>query len=260
GSERGRGLADTYSINASGLGGDPYPGGQLSISRAGLYDLRVNYRQSYYYWNRNDDQPNPGGLPGLTINHDWATVRKMGSMNFNLHATEHLRFTFEYNRTSREGLTFVTRGLDYFESPDAWGSFVRANPYYLEAPVNEVANRFAGGIGYTWRDWTFFYRLGYQTFEQNLTIDNVDSPERSIALGDPVTASELLKRASFNQYRRLKTPISEFSYVGRARSRVQLRGGYIFFRFCGAGFQNRGIKRVAQLNRTKVGEYTLAEK
>src|SRR5262245_4508173 len=165
-SEKGSGLADSYSLNASGLGGDPYPGGQASISKAGLYDLRINYRQHYYYWNRNDDQPNPAGLPGLTINHDWATVRKLGSMNFTLHATEHLRSTFEYNRSAREGPTFVTRALNYFGAPDTWGGFTRANPYYLQAPVNEVANRFVGGISYNWRDWDFFYRTGYQTFEQ----------------------------------------------------------------------------------------------
>src|SRR5262245_60769297 len=130
--EKGNDFADFYSVNASGLGGDPYPGGQLSISKVGLYDLRVNYRQQYYYWNRNDDQPNPGGLPGLTLNHDWATVLKFGSMNFTLHATENLRFTFEYNRNAREGTTFVTRALDYFGSPDIWGGFARANPYYLQ--------------------------------------------------------------------------------------------------------------------------------
>src|SRR5215813_3580229 len=258
-SEKGSGLADTYSVNASGLGGDPYPGGQLAISKAGLYDLRINYRQHYYYWNRNDDQANPGGLPGLTINHDWATVRKFGSMNFTLHATEHLRFTFDYNRNSRDGTTFVTRALDYFGSPDTWGNFARANPYYLQAPVNEVANRFAGGVSYNWRDWNFTYRLGYQTFEQNLTIDNVASPERSIASGDSVTAGELLKRASFNQYRRLKTPISEFSYVGRARSRVQVRGGYIFYRYRGPVSQNADFNGTARITGTTLGIYSVSE-
>src|SRR5262245_38230322 len=53
------GFADNYSATASGLGGDPFPGGQVAVSKKGLYDLRLNYRQSYYYWNRNDEQPNP---------------------------------------------------------------------------------------------------------------------------------------------------------------------------------------------------------
>src|SRR5437667_2868098 len=257
--EKGNDYADNYSITASGLGGDPFPGGQLAISKKGLYDLRVNYRQSYYYWNRNDDQPNPGGLAGLSINHDWATVRKFGSANFTLHATENLRFTFEYNRTAREGMTFVTRALDYFGSPAEWGAFARANQYYLQAPVNETANRFAGGLSYTWRDWNVFYRTGYQTFEQNLTIDNVVSPERSIDLSDPVTASELLNRASFNQYRRLKTPISEFSYVGRSRSRIQLRGGYIFYRYRGPISQNANFNGTARVTTTTFTRYTVSE-
>jgi hypothetical protein len=258
-SEGGSDVADSYLVTASGLGGDPYPGGQIAISKSRLYDLRINYRQQDYYWDRNDDQPNPGGLPGLSINHDWATVRKLGSMNFTLHATEHLRFTFEYNRSSREGLTFVTRSLDYFGSPDAWGGFARANPYYLQAPVSEVANRFAGGLSYNWRDWNFFYRTGYQTFEQNLTLDNVGSPERSINSGDPVTAGELLRRASFNQYRRLRTPISEFSYVGRARSRLQMRGGYIFYRYRGPVSQNGAFDGAARITGTTIGNYSVSE-
>ena len=244
--EKGNGYFDNYSVTASGLGGDPFPGGQIAVSKKGLYDLRVNYRQSYYYWNRNDGQPNPGGLAGLSINHDWATVRKFASANFTLHATENLRFTFEYNRNGREGMTFVTRALDYFGSPAEWGGFARANPYYLQAPVNETANRFVGGLSYTWRDWNLFYRTGYQTFEQNLTLDNVASSQRSIALSDPVTANELLNRASFNQYRRLKTPVSEFSYVGRARSRLQLRGGYIFYRYRGPVTQNADFNGTAR--------------
>jgi hypothetical protein len=251
-------FADYYSVNASGLGGDPYPGGQIAVSKTGVYDLRVNYRQHYYYWNRNDDQTNPGG-PGLTINHDWATVRKFGSANFTLHMTENLRFNFDYNRSTREGTTFVTRSLDYFGSPTAWGSFARANAYYLQAPVDEVANRFTGGVSYSRRDWNFLYRLGYQTFEQNLTMDNVVSPERSINTADAVTAGELLQRASFNQYRRLKTPISEFSYVGRARARLQLRGGFIYYRYRGPVSQNASYNGAARITGTTVGNYAVSE-
>src|ERR1043166_3859118 len=37
--EKGNGYFDNYSITASGLGGDPFPGGQIAISKTGLYDL-----------------------------------------------------------------------------------------------------------------------------------------------------------------------------------------------------------------------------
>src|SRR5215469_4581088 len=74
-------FADSYSISMSGLGGDPFPTVQGSVIKNNLYDLRVNWRQAYYYWNQNDDVILPIAAPaklstGLTSNHDWATVRK----------------------------------------------------------------------------------------------------------------------------------------------------------------------------------------
>ena len=100
----------------SGLGGDPYASGQLTVRKNNLYDLRVNFRQSYYYWNMNDLAALPNGLDGLTSNHNWATVRKMGSVNLLVHATNNLRFSFEYYRNTRDGVTkprvrWTTSGL-----------------------------------------------------------------------------------------------------------------------------------------------------
>ena len=231
-------FADSYSLSVSGLGGDPYPGGQLTLRKNKSYDLRINYRQSYYYWDRNDGvlPPAPAGLPqfhNLTSNHNWATVRRFGSANLSVHATNNLRFLFEYNRTSRDGVNFTTRTLDYFGSEEPWGSFLRANPYYVEAPLNDIANRFTGGLSYTWRDWSFHYRLGYQTFEQALTWNNVESPQRSINIDSPPTANEKVNSASWSEFRRLKTPVSEFSLTGKANRRLDLRGGYIFYRYRG---------------------------
>src|SRR3954465_15110179 len=45
---------DHYSLTLSGIGGDPYSTAQLNIRKTRLYDLRVNFRQTHYYWNRND--------------------------------------------------------------------------------------------------------------------------------------------------------------------------------------------------------------
>jgi len=39
-------FADTYSLSASGLGGDSFPTAQLTVSKNKLYDFRVNWRQS----------------------------------------------------------------------------------------------------------------------------------------------------------------------------------------------------------------------
>ncbi|HEX4642774.1 MAG TPA: hypothetical protein VH161_04880, partial [Candidatus Acidoferrales bacterium] len=116
-------FADHFSLQTSGLGGDPFPTAQFAISKDKIYDFRVDWRQSYYYWNQNDNVVLPiaaatvGISKGLTSNHDWATVRKFGAVSFTLHATNNLRFHFDYDRPSDDGTTFTTRAPDCFGSP-----------------------------------------------------------------------------------------------------------------------------------------------
>jgi len=237
-------FADTFSLQLSNLGGDPFPTAQFTVSKKKLYDLRVDWRQSYFFLNPNDSAVLPiaplvtgyAALPankrtGLTSNHDWDTVRKFGSVDFTLHATNNLRFTFEYYRPSDEGTTFTTRSPDFFGSPAAtWGGYARGFPYFLMAPIDDQTNRFTGGIDYTWRTWTFHYNIGYQTFTENMFSNNVTSPEASI---DPVTTTTSLTSYTMTEYRRLTTPISEFSFVGKPIKKLEWRGGYIYYRYQG---------------------------
>ena len=48
-------FADSYSLSVTGLGGEPFETGQLSVRKNRLYDFRVNWRQSYFYSNPNDN-------------------------------------------------------------------------------------------------------------------------------------------------------------------------------------------------------------
>ncbi len=236
-------FADSYSLTMSGLGGDPFPGGQLTVRKDHVYDLRVNYRQSYYYWDRNDDvmmpyYADPGPTFNLTSWHDWATVRRFGSANLTVHATNNLRFLFEYNRASRDGVNFTTRELEYFGEPSYWGSYMRSNVYRVGMPLNEVANRLTGGLSYTIKDWSLHYRIGYQDMQQNLNWQNLESPEHSLVLDQSRTDGELLTAASWSEFRRLKTPVSEFSYTGHPTKRLDLRGSYIFYRYRGPSYMD----------------------
>jgi hypothetical protein len=244
-------FADSYSLTMSGLGGDPFPGGQLTVRKDHVYDLRVNYRQSYYFWNRNDNVMMPyyadaGPTYNLTSWHDWYTTRRFGSANLTVHATNNLRFLFEYHRASRDGVNFTTRELDYFDAPSYWGSFMRSNPYYVEMPLNEVANRVTGGLSYTIRDWNFHYRIGYQDMQQNLNWQNTESPEHSLVLDQSRSDSELLTAASWSEFRRMKTPVSEFSYTGHPTKRLELRGGYIYYRYRGPSYMDSSFVGTVQ--------------
>lgn len=225
-------FADSYSLHLSGLGGDPFTTAQFNIRKSRLYDLRLNFRQTRYYWNRNDVAM-PGGFNGLTQNHDWATVRKIGSVNLLIHATNRLKFSVEYYRNTRDGVTGTTRPVDYFGSSSTWGGFARANPYYLVAPFEESANRVAAGVDYSHEGWTLHYRAGYQSFGDTVNGYNPVTGQRSLNIDDANTARELLTSFRWNDYRKLRTPLSEFSYTGRLTSRLEARGGYLFYRFSG---------------------------
>ena len=195
---------------------------------------------------------------GLTDNHDWGTVRKFGSADFTLHATNNLRFNFNYYRTSDSGPTFTTESLDFFDSPSYWGTFARANPYYLYAPIDDNTNRFTGGIDYTYHAWTFHYNLGYQTFTENLSLNNVSSPELSI---NPVASStkEPLTNLSQSEYRRLTTPISEFSFTGKPLSNFDWRGGYIYYRYQGPATFDQSYNGTAPNSSGALAPYTVSQ-
>ncbi|MGH9513329.1 MAG: hypothetical protein ACRD2U_14445 [Terriglobales bacterium] len=257
-------FADNYSLSMSGLGGDPFPTAQFTVTRNKLYDFRVNWRQSYYNWNQNDNVVLPiaavgAGLgKGLTDNHDWATVRKFGSADFTLHATNRLRFNFNYYHTTDNGPAYTTRSLDFVGSPGYWGAFARSNPYYLYAPLNDDTNRFSGGVDYTYNSWSFHYTLGYQSFTENISLNNVTSPQLST---NPVTSSTLepLTLTSWSQFRRLTTPISELSFVGKPLGKLEVRGGYMFYRYRGPATFDQSVNGVAPGSSGPLTPYTFSQ-
>jgi hypothetical protein len=226
-------LADDYSIVTNGFGGEPWSTFQANVRKKDVYELRINFVQSHFYWNRNDSAALPSGRNGLTSNHDWATVRKIGSANLLLHATSNLRFTVEYSRNTRGGVQDTTRVMDYFGSPSTWGPFARANPYYLVGLIHEKTNRLVGGVDYTLRAFTLHYKIGVQSFEDSLDGSNPYAGQRSINVDDPVTAQELLTSATWADHRTLNTPVSEFSYVGKVTSKFKLHGDYLYYRYYG---------------------------
>lgn len=250
-------FADRFSLNASGLGGDPFPSEQLTISKAKAYDLRASFRQTYYYWDRNDDALQPSGLHGLTTNQNWATVRRFGSVNLLIHATDRLKFRFEYGRSSRDGVNGTTRTMEYFNSPSSWGTFLRDNPYYVEAPLLERADRVAAGLDYTLNNWSFHYTLGYQTFDQSLNW-NVTTPEHSINIDSTANRLEFLNSGSWSEFRNLKTPSSEFSYNGQVNPRLTLRGTFLVFRYSGPANVDAAFSGTVRANTTEVTPYNIA--
>jgi hypothetical protein len=43
-----------------------------------------------------------------------------------------------------------------------------------------ASNRFTGGADYAWPSGNSHYSTGYQTFDENINFNNLNSPERSV--------------------------------------------------------------------------------
>jgi hypothetical protein len=252
-------FADNFAMTASGLGGDPFQSLQVTARRHGLYDFRASYRRSSFYWDQSDATL-PTGKNGLTNNHSWDTTRNLGNVSFLLHPSSTVHVGFELSHADQSGTTVTTRAPDFFGSPAAWGSFARANPFSILAPMQESTNRYTGNLDVTRAGWTLHYRAGYQEYFDSVTANAAATPERSINIDDPATAKELLQQGSYQDYRRLTTPVSEFSYDGRLSPRLHWRGGYLFYRYEGpAGLQAlySGAAR-SNATGTQVANYNVA--
>jgi hypothetical protein len=257
-------FADGYSISASGLGGDPFATAQLKVGKTGRYDLRVQWRQSYYYWNQNDNvvlpitSVAPTLSTGLTDNHDWATVRKLGSADLTIYATKNLRFNLDVARTTTNGNLLTTRSLEFFNAPSYWGGFARANPYPLNAPLDDETNRFTGGVDYSWRDWHFHYKAGFQSFNESIAMNPLAPGDVSV---NPATLSqsEPLIQLSWTQTRRLNTPVSEFSFQGKLRPDLEWRGGYSYSRYRGPVTQDFSFSGIAPNSAGVLTPYSVSE-
>lgn len=246
-------FADRYYVTMNGFGGDPYLTTHVGVQKNNIYDFQVSFRKSRYYWDFNDQATLPSGLHGLTSNHDWSTIRQLGSVNFSVQPSRNLKFNFEYSKNTRNGINLSTRNLDYFGSSSVWGSFARANPYPVAVSIQEEANRVTSSIDYmisSSNPWSFHYRIGYQTFGSAPTGANLDSPERSINIDDKTTAKEPVDSISWSEFRNLKTPVSEFSYTGSASSKLNLRGGYTFYRYQGPDSLDMSFNGIARTTST----------
>lgn len=250
---------DNYSIVASGIGGDPFSTIQVNVSKKKVYELHVNFLQSHYYWNQNDGVVLPNGMTGLTSNHDWATVRKSGNVSLLVHATNNLRFSAEYARNSRDGINDTTRTMDYFGAPPEFSSYARSNPYYLVGLVNESSNRAAVGVDDTLRAFTFHYKVGLERIIDAFNGSNPYAGETSINTGSALTAQEPLTSATWADWRKLTSPLSEFSYSGSIFKKLKTRGSYIYHNYTGPATLAMAASGEAGVTASTIAPYSFSE-
>ena len=91
-----------------------------------------------------------------------------------------------------------------------------------------------------------------------MSLNNVSSPELSI---DPVASStrEPLTNLSQSEYRRLTTPISEFSFTGKPLPKFEWQGGYIYYRYQGPATFDQSYNGIAPNSSGALAPYTVSQ-
>lgn len=212
--EPGHGWFDRLSLSFQGLGGDPFPVIRADLRKNGLYDLRVSYRATQYFY----DLPQPITAP----NHGWIDRRRFADLDFRYTPSRNLRVRFFYNRTERVGndlatsFSFVPLGPSIWEALGGPGSI----PWVI--PLHEEADLFGGGID---------YRLGKTDFHIEQSYRTYNSPANLQGIGNQSFLGPGLQPLVFSRwdsFAGLDMPITSFRVNREVFDRLELRGGYIF--------------------------------
>lgn len=228
-------VADTFDFTASGLGGDPFPTLQFTMSKARRYRLRVNWRRSRFF---NVAPLTPDAIGGfdtrvVTDAHSWTTERQIGNAAWTFDVSNRLHLLVSYDRVVNDGSLDATRSLEYPGASSVWASFARANPYAVFGPVDNTSNRATAGLSYVRDRWTLNYQAGLRGQTENQTFAPLAANQRSINVVEATTAGEPLTALRWSQHRSLKAPSSDLLFVARPSSKIEWRSRYTFFRYRG---------------------------
>ncbi len=150
------GWFDRLSVSAQGLGGDPFPILRADLRKSGVYDLRLSYRATQYFY----DLPQTT----LTPNRGWIDRRRFADADLRYTPTRNLRLRFFYNRTERAGSDLATSPFFYLGlAPGIWEAFGRPDSPSWVAPLREEANLFGGAIDYRLGKTDFHLEQSYRT-------------------------------------------------------------------------------------------------
>ncbi len=159
GEKRGtEGFFDEMYLNASGIN-DPFTTGSFRMRAFNSYDLKVDYRSSKYYLNRNDSI-----LSGL---HKYDFTRTTLSASLDVNASDNLKVNVQFNSTGRSGDATLTHNA-MSDGPFSTGGS-SSGPFWSSVPRNDKTSDFTGSL--MWQaDPTFSLALGggYRSYSQTI--------------------------------------------------------------------------------------------
>jgi hypothetical protein len=158
-------FADYLSLDASGLGGDPYERAALKVGRRDVYDLRVSYRSQDYIYNLFDVVDDLDGS-------SWDSRRQFFDAGLTFHVSDRAEMFVEYQQTERDGSSQLLAD-------------VNTELYRFDSPLDQVAKRYSvggrfelGSVDVLFRQMVrrYDYRINNSTADNNgLSDDNISN-------------------------------------------------------------------------------------
>ena len=212
------GWFDRLSFSAQGLGGDPFPVLRADLRKSGVYDLRLSYRATQYFY----DLPQTT----LTPNRGWIDRRRFGDADLRYTPTRNLRFHFFYHRTERAGDDLATSPFFYLPlGLDFWQAFGRANSLSWVVPIREEANLFGGGVDYRLGKTDFHVEQSYRTYNNPANLEGFAN--QPISLLGPGSPAQNIVINRWDSFAGFNIPMTSIHIDQEVDERLQLRAGYV---------------------------------
>lgn len=186
----GEGLADEVRIQANGIG-DPYPSGRIDVKRHKKYQISANYRESDFFFNRED----AGVL--LTDNHDFNQTRRNGAVTLSVFPADEIRLDLGHTFSRREGEAGVPRIFTFVPN--------------LKQDLDESLDEFFVSASFPVGAWDIFVRQSQSLFSNSDRIDQ--APTLTEERDEEVT-----------------TRVSKVTAHSQVNDRLDFDAGYVFAR------------------------------
>lgn len=143
------GALDDLTLEAQGLGGEPYESARLRARKSGLWDLKADFRSSSNFYRDAGYFFRDGGDL-----HSWDTKRAFYDLDFRVRATGWLTLRAGADRMNRDGSSTTSRD-------------VQRDVFELQRPVDQTATNYWLGADFRlgWSDLTVEQRLA--SYENN---------------------------------------------------------------------------------------------
>lgn len=217
-------LLDDFTLEAYGLGGDPFPQVRLRAEKRGLFQFALDYRKAQYIYDPVDDP--------LTDNHDFGLTRRFAAATLILDPERFPKLTLSYRRVGRRGTVLTTRHPFLIDVTEPVAGFFgqQFNPFLAEQPLDELTHIYTAAADFAVNRLDVHIEQSYTIFDNNANYALLSSPAPGLDSSLPLGRWDAF---TWGQAERVNTPSTTVRVRSAITSRLDVRGAFIYLRSLG---------------------------